>query len=155
MRRLCCVVWPCAHSLQPPPPPPLLLLPLLLPLMVMAMWIWRLRLMSDLKQLNTDPPDGVSASPVSDDNMYLWQATIIGPDESPWEGGSDAARSAVLLAAAKVDADRLDRAQLGREGFGRLRLARPDEAPVALLLALRAVLDLLVARLTHHLQRLH
>ena len=46
-----------------------------------------LRLMSDLKQLNTDPPDGVSASPVSDDNMYLWQATIIGPDESPWEGG--------------------------------------------------------------------
>mmetsp|Transcript_11597 Transcript_11597/g.27566 ORF Transcript_11597/g.27566 Transcript_11597/m.27566 type:complete len:173 (-) Transcript_11597:43-561(-) len=46
-----------------------------------------LRLMSDLKALHDDPPSGCSASPVSEDNMLLWNATIIGPDESPWEGG--------------------------------------------------------------------
>jgi ubiquitin-conjugating enzyme E2 A len=46
-----------------------------------------LRLMSDLKQLQTDPPGGVSASPLSDDNIFVWAATIFGPDETPWEGG--------------------------------------------------------------------
>jgi ubiquitin-conjugating enzyme E2 A len=46
-----------------------------------------LRLMSDMKQMQADPPSGCSASPVSDDNLFVWNATIIGPDESPWEGG--------------------------------------------------------------------
>jgi ubiquitin-conjugating enzyme E2 A len=30
---------------------------------------------------------GVSASPISDDNIYIWNATIMGPDDSAWEGG--------------------------------------------------------------------
>lgn len=46
-----------------------------------------LRLMSDFKAIQADPPSGVSASPVSEDNLFTWNATIIGPDESPWEGG--------------------------------------------------------------------
>ena len=31
-------------------------------------------------------PQGCSASPVSDDNVFEWDATVIGPEESPWEG---------------------------------------------------------------------
>ena len=30
---------------------------------------------------------GVSASPASEDNLFQWNATLIGPDDSPWEGG--------------------------------------------------------------------
>lgn len=30
---------------------------------------------------------GCSASPQSDDNLYVWAATVFGPDETPWEGG--------------------------------------------------------------------
>eukprot|EP00741_Cyanophora_paradoxa_P008302 tig00001286_g8031.t1 len=46
-----------------------------------------LRLLTDLKQIKQEPPEGCSASPISDDNLYIWSATIFGPDESPWEGG--------------------------------------------------------------------
>lgn len=46
-----------------------------------------LRLMSDLRCIKLEPPEGVSASPHSDDNLYVWSATVMGPDESPWEGG--------------------------------------------------------------------
>jgi ubiquitin-conjugating enzyme E2 A len=46
-----------------------------------------LRLMGDLKEIKTDPPEGVSASPVNDNNLFVWNATILGPDDTPWEGG--------------------------------------------------------------------
>ena len=46
-----------------------------------------LRLVSDKKALDSDPPCGVSASPTSEDSLFQWNATVIGPDESPWEGG--------------------------------------------------------------------
>lgn len=51
-----------------------------------------LRLASDLKAIQNDPPAGCSASPVTEDNLFLWNATIIGPDESPWEGAWRAVR---------------------------------------------------------------
>jgi hypothetical protein len=38
--------------------------------------------------MQNDPPSGISASPVSEDNLFLWNATIIGPDDSPWEGAA-------------------------------------------------------------------
>ncbi|GAQ78514.1 Ubiquitin-protein ligase [Klebsormidium nitens] len=47
----------------------------------------QLRLMSDLKTIQQEPPEGCSASPLSDDNLFVWQCQIFGPDESPWEGG--------------------------------------------------------------------
>ncbi|KAL5707226.1 E2 ubiquitin-conjugating enzyme [Ranunculus cassubicifolius] len=47
----------------------------------------QLRLLSDLKSIISEPPEGCSASPSSDENLYVWSATIFGPDESPWEGG--------------------------------------------------------------------
>ncbi|XP_015890411.1 ubiquitin-conjugating enzyme E2 2 isoform X2 [Ziziphus jujuba] len=47
----------------------------------------QLRLMSDLKSIINEPPEGCSASPLSEDNLFVWSATIFGPDETPWEGG--------------------------------------------------------------------
>ncbi|CAL9002040.1 unnamed protein product [Prunus brigantina] len=46
----------------------------------------QLRLMSDLRTIISEPPEGCSASPLSDDNLMVWSATIFGPEESPWEG---------------------------------------------------------------------
>eukprot|EP00930_Biecheleria_cincta_P023149 TRINITY_DN16757_c0_g1_i2.p1 TRINITY_DN16757_c0_g1~~TRINITY_DN16757_c0_g1_i2.p1 ORF type:complete len:195 (+),score=21.68 TRINITY_DN16757_c0_g1_i2:59-586(+) len=47
----------------------------------------RRRLLRDLKQLQSDPPQGVSASPLKDDIMN-WTAVMFGPDDTPWEGGT-------------------------------------------------------------------
>mmetsp|Transcript_3567 Transcript_3567/g.10944 ORF Transcript_3567/g.10944 Transcript_3567/m.10944 type:complete len:316 (+) Transcript_3567:93-1040(+) len=46
-----------------------------------------LRLQSDLRSIRVEPPEGCSASPHSDDNLFVWSATICGPQDSPWEGG--------------------------------------------------------------------
>ena len=45
------------------------------------------RLMSDLKEMQATPPEGCSAAPLNETNLFLWNASIIGPDDSPWEGG--------------------------------------------------------------------
>ncbi|CAD7966926.1 unnamed protein product [Amoebophrya sp. A25] len=47
----------------------------------------RKRLFRDLKKLQSDPPNGISAAPVDDDIMN-WSAVIFGPEETPWEGGA-------------------------------------------------------------------
>jgi len=46
-----------------------------------------LRLMSDLRALESDPLEGASASPVSERDIFSWNATIFGPEGTPWEGG--------------------------------------------------------------------
>ena len=51
-----------------------------------------LRLMSDLKTMKQSPPEGVSASPLGDDNLHVWGGTIFGTDDTPWEGGIFAMR---------------------------------------------------------------
>lgn len=43
--------------------------------------------MSDFKTMKQNPPDGVSASPMSDENLYVWGGTVFGPDDTAWEGG--------------------------------------------------------------------
>lgn len=45
-----------------------------------------MRLMSDLREMNADASEGISASPASEANIFIWNASIIGPNESPWEG---------------------------------------------------------------------
>lgn len=44
------------------------------------------RLQKELEEIQTDPPSNCSAGPI-DDNIYEWEATIIGPSESPYSGG--------------------------------------------------------------------
>ncbi|MCJ1409444.1 hypothetical protein MMC19_003525 [Ptychographa xylographoides] len=45
------------------------------------------RLFSEFKALTTDPPDGIIAGPVNEDDIFTWEALIQGPEGTPYEGG--------------------------------------------------------------------
>jgi len=43
--------------------------------------------MRDFKKMQDDPPSGVSGAP-SDDNIMVWNALILGPQDTPFEDGT-------------------------------------------------------------------
>jgi len=45
------------------------------------------RLMAEYKQLLGNPPDGVIAGPMSEDNFFEWEAVITGPEGTVFEDG--------------------------------------------------------------------
>ncbi|EZF34413.1 hypothetical protein H109_03170 [Trichophyton interdigitale MR816] len=57
----------------------------------MASSIAQKRLFHEYKLLSTSPPDGITAGPITEDDMFLWEALIQGPEGTPFEGGVFAA----------------------------------------------------------------
>jgi len=45
------------------------------------------RLSQEYEELKKDPPEGFTAGPVSDSNMYLWNLVLTGPPDTPYEDG--------------------------------------------------------------------
>ncbi|KAJ8605730.1 hypothetical protein MRB53_041371 [Persea americana] len=42
---------------------------------------------SGVQESHNDPPDGITAGPVNEDDMFVWEALIMGPEGTPFEGG--------------------------------------------------------------------
>jgi ubiquitin-conjugating enzyme E2 G2 len=45
------------------------------------------RLLHEYRDLTTNCPEGITAGPVSEDDLLVWEALIQGPEGTPFEGG--------------------------------------------------------------------
>jgi len=45
------------------------------------------RLLQEYRALTNNPPEGITAGPVSEDDLLLWECLIQGPEDTPFEGG--------------------------------------------------------------------
>ena len=48
----------------------------------------RKRLQMELKKFNDEVPEGFSAGPIDDSDLFNWEASVVGPEDSPFEGGT-------------------------------------------------------------------
>jgi ubiquitin-conjugating enzyme E2 G2 len=53
----------------------------------MATTVASKRLRHESNQIFESQPEGILAGPFNDANMFIWQAYIPGPKETPYEGG--------------------------------------------------------------------
>jgi len=49
---------------------------------------WTKRVNREMIEMRDDPPVGCSAGPIDEANIHKWKAIILGPPETPYEGGS-------------------------------------------------------------------
>lgn len=54
---------------------------------IMASSIASKRLFHEYKTLTSSPPEGITAGPISESNLFLWEALIAGPPSTPYAGG--------------------------------------------------------------------
>jgi ubiquitin-conjugating enzyme E2 G2 len=45
------------------------------------------RLLQEYRALTNNPPEGITAGPVSEDDLLHWECLIQGPEGTPFEGG--------------------------------------------------------------------
>ena len=45
------------------------------------------RILKEIEDIYRDPPDYISAGPINDDEIYHWEATIYGPEDSDYRNG--------------------------------------------------------------------
>ena len=45
------------------------------------------KLQRELINFNKDPPPNIYAGPINDNDLFHWEAAIMGPEETPYQGG--------------------------------------------------------------------
>lgn len=45
------------------------------------------RLLQEYRALTNNPPEGITAGPISEDDLLHWECLIQGPEGTPFEGG--------------------------------------------------------------------
>ena len=46
------------------------------------------RLQKELREFNKEEPEGITAGPIDDSEFFKWEASVLGPEDSPYEGGT-------------------------------------------------------------------